>query len=219
MLAPSRAARAVALLTEPPATPGWDVGATVQRHQAPQMPCRRTTPDRGPGEGQTAGEASICACLRPGMYICHGPGALDGFGDEVGEFAPGLQPRPPPGSRGRAGCRARPCRHRGALSPPGSAPPGTRQELAPRWQRRAQVVIGLVLPPASLVGEQAVQLSKTVASKVNLSFGAKGRLILQRSAVKSTRPWSPVASTKAGICAIFRSPHSRSPPRRAALPL
>jgi hypothetical protein len=69
------------------------------------------------------------------------------------------------------------------------------QALRKLWRLAAkaiQMVIGLVLPPASLGGEQAVQLSKTVGQHGEPVLWRKRRLILaicRQKALACLRRW------------------------------
>ena len=176
--------------------------ATVQRHQAPQMPCRRTTPDRDLGGGRQPVKASICpacvpACTSPWSWRT---GRALGRKGKLAE-GPATRPRRDPGASRVQSASMSPSRC--AISS-GSGLPGTSQGWRLAGKGDPQMVIGLVLPPASLGGEQAVQLSKTVGQHGEPVLWRKRRLILAICRQKRTRLCAAGSLTKAGICAIFR---------------
>ncbi len=111
---------------------------------------------------QATGEGLYLRLLAPRHVHRHGPGALHRLGHELGERAQGLQlgSRRDPGSKQGAERPHVAIEACYLLKAQGLQALGEGRRLA--GEGEPQVVIGLVLPPVFLVGEQAIQLSKTV---------------------------------------------------------
>ena len=165
-----------------------DLGPPVQGDQAPQVALAGAPLQIGAlMGGQATGEGFYLRLLAPRHVHRHGPGTVNGLGDKGIELAQGMELGPCRDPGGKQGAQ----RSHVAVEPrylvKAEAIQAGGKLGGLGGEGQAQMMIGLVLPPASFVGQQAIQLSKTVSQHGELVLLSKREAHSSDLPSKSTR--------------------------------